>query len=102
MNRGQLYASRKNFIEDGLGSVLSVRRDFKSIRYARKSLTEEEYMQIADILGNVITINITGASLEDITDDAFRVALAGKEDISIPKGYEDRKEVLREIAPLFR
>ena len=101
MNRGQVYESRKRFIEDGIGTMMSARRDFDSIKYARSSVTDQEYIRIRDIFGTAVTIDITGVDLETILSDMCRVILLGEEKISPPDGIVTDKAALREIAPLF-
>ena len=101
MNKGQVFESRKKFVEDGLGTMMSVKRDYAYIKYARTGVTDSEYMRIADIFGGVVTLDITARSLEDILEDVSRVNLIDKEDIAPPKNVVTDKETLRKIAPLF-
>ena len=75
MNKGQVYASRKSFIEQGIGQVMAAKRDFGSIKYARSAVTDQEYIRVSDIFGKAVTIEITGDDLELFgeQDFAFRV-----------------------------
>lgn len=102
MNKGQIYASRKSFIEDGLGGVLQAKQDFAGIKYARNAVTEQEYMRIGDVFGRVVCINITGDSLDKILQEVSRVVLMGTEKVSAPAGVVNDIATLREIAPLFK
>lgn len=101
MNRGQAFESRKNFIEKGIGALMSVKRDYAYIKYARASLTESEYIRIGDVFGKAITIDITAKSLEEIFEDVSRINLIGKEKIAPPSNIVTDNETLRKIAPLF-
>lgn len=100
MNRGQVYESRKNFIE-GIGDLMSAKKDFLDIKYARTSVTGQEYVRVRDIFGKAATFEITGDDLEAILSDMCRVILMGDENVTAPKGYVDDKDTLRRIAPLF-
>ena len=102
MNRGQVYASRKNFIENGVGELMSAKRDFDSIKYARSAVTDREYVRISDVFGKSVTIEITGDDLEKILSDMSRVILMGEEKVSAPSGVITDKEMLRRISSLFR
>ena len=97
-----MLEDRKTFIEDGIGSILSVKRDFDSIKYAKTSVTGKEIIRINDIFGRVAYIDVTGESLEKIVDDMFRIALMGNEKVSVPTGYINDMEEVRKLAPLFR
>lgn len=102
MNIGQVYESRKNFIEDGIGSLMAVKEDFESIKYARSSVTNREFVRIRDIFGKAATIEITGDDLEKILLDMSRLILMGKEKVSAPSGCITDQEQLRKIYPLFK
>ena len=100
MNIGQVYASRKNFVETGVGTLMSAKKDFESIKYARSAVTDREYVRIRDIFGKAITIEITGDDLEKILTDMCRIILMGEEKVSPPNCVTD-KDTLRSIATLF-
>lgn len=100
MNKGQVYASRKNFVE-GIGELMQAKKDFLDIKYARATVTDQEYVRVRDIFGKASTFEITGDDLEKILSDMCRVILMGEEKITAPKGYIDDKTTLRKIAPLF-
>ena len=100
MNKGQIYASRKNFVES-IGELMAAKKDFLSIKYARSAVTDREYVRVRDIFGKAATFEITGDDLEKILSDMCRVILMGEENISAPNGYIDDRETLRKIAPLF-
>lgn len=100
MNKGQIYASRKNFIE-GIGELMQAKKDFLDIKYARASVTDQEYVRVRDIFGKASTFEITGDDLEKILSDMCRVILMGEENVNVPNGYIDDKETLRKISSLF-
>lgn len=101
MNKGQVYASRKDFIENGVGQLMSAKKDFRSIQYARNSLTEQEYVRVMDVFGGAVTIDITGDDLEKVLSDMSRVILMGEENVHAPSGVVTDRNKLREISPLF-
>ena len=101
MNIGQIYTSRKNFVENGVGALMAAKKDFKDIKYARSAVTESEYVRVQDIFGKAVTIDITGDDLEKILSDMCRVILMGEEKVSPPNCVTDM-EILRKIAPLFK
>ncbi len=100
MNRGQVYASRKNFIEDGIGNMMAAKRDFAGIQYARSAVTDQEYVRVRDVFGKAVTIEITGDDLEKVLSDMCRIILMGEDNVKTPNCVTD-KDVLRELAPLF-
>ena len=101
MNRGQEYARRKKYIEEGVGGLLAVKEDFLGIKYARHTLTDSEYVRIADVQGRAITLNITALNLEEILEDIARVVLINKERIAPPAGVVTDPAELRTISALF-
>lgn len=101
MNRGQIYASRKNFIENGIGALMAAKRDYAFIKYARAGVTGGEYMRIGDIFGKAVTLDITARDLDQIFEDISRINLIGKEKIAPPDNIITDEETLRKIAPLF-
>lgn len=102
MNRGQVYESRKNFIENGIGTILKAKQDFESIQYVRSAVTDQEYVRVRDIFGKAATIDITGEDLETILSDMCRVILLGEEDVAAPAGVVTDKETLRKVSLLFK
>lgn len=100
MNIGQVYASRKNFIENGVGGMMAAKKDFESIKYARSAITDREYVRIRDIFGKAVTIEITGDDLEKVLSDMCRVILMSEEKVSPPNCVTDT-DLLRKISPLF-
>ena len=102
MNRGQVYASRKSFIEKGVGELMSAKRDFDSIKYARSAVTDREYVRVSDIFGKAVTLEITGDDLEKILSDMSRIILMGEEKVSVPSGVITDQDTLRKISSLFR
>ena len=101
MNKGQVYESRKRFVEDGIGTMMMAKQDFESIRYARSSVTDQEYIRIRDVFGKAITIDITGVDLEDILSNMCRVILISEEKVTPPSGIVTDKDALRKISTLF-
>lgn len=99
MNTGQVYASRKNFVE-GFGEFMEAKKDFLDIKYARTT-TGKEYVRVRDIFGKAATFEITKDDLDRVFADMCRLALMGDEKVSAPRGYIDDLETLRKIAPLF-
>ena len=102
MNKGQIFESRKKFVE-GIGALMSAKQDFLSLQYARSAVTDREYVRVRDVFGKAATFEITGDDLGKILSDMCRVVLMGEEDVSVPSGYiDDRdKETMRKIASLF-
>ena len=101
MNRGQVYESRKKFIEDGIAALMAVKQDYAYIKYARANVTDSEYVRIGDVFGKAVTLDITARSLEDIFEDISRINLLGKENIAPPSNIVDDKDELRKISGLF-
>lgn len=99
MNRGQVYASRKNFVES-IGELMAAKKDFLNIEYARSAVTDREYVRVRDIFGKAVTIEITGDDLEKILSDMCRIILMGEENVSAPNCVTDM-DMLRKISPLF-
>ncbi len=99
MNKGQVYASRKNFVES-IGDLMAAKKDFLSIKYARSAVTDREYVRVHDIFGKEVTIEITGDDLEKILSDMCRIILMGEENVSAPNCVTDM-DMLRRISPLF-
>lgn len=99
MNKGQVYASRKNFVES-IGELMAAKEDFLSIKYARSAVTDREYVRVRDIFGKAVTIEITGDDLEKILSDMCRIILMGEENVSAPNCVTDM-DMLRRISPLF-
>ena len=102
MNRGQVYASRKEFIENGIGQIMIAKRDFDSIKYARSAVTDREYIRIGDVFGKAVTIEITGEDLEKILMDMSRIVLMGEEKVSAPSGVVTDRDTLRKVSTLFK
>lgn len=100
MNRGQVYASRKSFIEQGIGQVMAAKRDFESIKYARSAVTDQEFVRVSDIFGKAVTIEITGDDLEHILSDMCKVMLMGEDTQKAPNCVTDI-ETLRKVSTLF-
>lgn len=100
MNRGQFFESRKVFIEEGLGTIMQVKQDFDTIKYARSS-NEAEYVRISDILGRSVCLDITAMSLDDIFKDVCRIMLIDDDGVAKPRTVVTDINKLRSIAPLF-
>ena len=102
MSRGQILESRKHFVEEVIGTAMSVKRDFGSIKYAKRGVTDGEYMRITDVFGRAVFIDITGNDLDRIFEDVCRISLIGKEKIEAPLGVIVEPDTIRSIAPLFK
>ena len=100
MNRGQVFESRKNFVEC-FGELMEAKKDFLDIQYARASTTGREYVRVRDIFGKAAVFEITKNDLDTVLADMCRLALMGEENVSAPRGYIDDLDTLRKIAPLF-
>ena len=102
MSRGQEFQKRKNYIEKTISELLSVKKDFGYILYARTSITDSEYVRIGDITGKAVTLNVTAMSLESIMEDIARIVLLPKEKVSVPSSIVFDKEELRKASLLFK
>lgn len=100
MRREQIYASRKDFIENGVGQMMAAKKDFESIQYA--FYQDHEYVRIRDIFGKAVTLEITNNELEKILSDMCRIIIMAEEKVSVPTGIITDKEVLRNVSPLFK
>ena len=102
-SRGAHYARRRNYVE-GLAMALQPLQDFDQILYARTYATEEEFVRISDIIGNVCYLDVTALSLAQVLKDVIKCVLIG--DISdrriVPESLITDIEKKREIAPLFK
>ncbi len=97
-----MFESRKKFVETDLKRLMSVKKDFAYIKYARAGLTDCEYMRIGDVQGRAVTLDITARSLGDIFDDVSRINLLGQENIAAPESVVHDADKLREISAYFK
>lgn len=102
MNKGQEYSIRKKFIEGTITDFLKVKEDFDYLKYARRDLTDSEYIRIGDVQGRAITLDITAMSLEEITENISRLVLANKEKVNPPANIVSDPDVLRAISKYFK
>ena len=102
MNKGQEYTIRKNFIEGTIRDFLKVKTDFDYLKYARRDLTDSEYIRIGDVQGRAITLNVTAMSLEEIAENVSRLILMTKEKIQAPACIVNDNEELRSVSKYFR
>lgn len=72
MTKGTYYSEREQYIRD-LVNVLKPVQDFGIINYVHEFYADTEYIQICDVLGGAIFLDITAKSLEDIFKDVARV-----------------------------
>lgn len=78
-----------------LKSCLSVRDDFKDLKYYR-SAKGEEYVVLSDIIGQILILDITGLSEDRILECVAQVVCG-----NVPRNaITDRAEMLK-IARLF-
>ena len=101
--RGANFARRRDYVE-GLALALQPLQDFDQILYARTYATEEEFVRISDIIGNVCYLDVTALSLAQVLKDVVKCVLIA--DINdrriIPASLITDINKKREIAPLFR
>ena len=102
MTKGQDYMARLYFIESTVERFMKHKEDFDYIKYARKAVTDTEYVRIGDVQGRAVTLNITARSLADIAEDIARIILIGKEKIAPPDNIVTDAEELRAIKTLFK
>lgn len=102
MNKGQEFANRKKFIEGTITDFLKVKEDFEYLKYARRDLTESEYIRIGDVQGRAITLDITAMSLEEIIENISRLILVNKEKVNPPANIVSDPAILRAISKYFK
>ena len=95
MNKGSYYNERKKYICD-LEKVLKPIQDFNRLKYACEYYADTEYLQLTDVLGGAVFIDITAKSLEEIFKEVTR-AINGQ----TPYGLVKDLETKRHIAGLF-
>lgn len=95
MNKGSYYNERKQYIRD-LEKVLKPIQDFNRLKYACEYYADTEYLQLIDVLGGAVFIDITAKSLEEIFKEVTR-AINGQ----TPYGLVKDLETKRHIAGLF-
>lgn len=97
---GDYIGIRRNFVE-GLTVPMSALVDFDSIRYAW-NINGGEFVKIADTIGNVIYLDVTGLSRAEILKDVARCILLDDELPGIsPASIVMDIDKKREIARLF-
>lgn len=101
--RGVYFARRRDYVE-GLALALQPLQDFDQILYARTYATEEEFVRISDIIGNVCYLDVTALTLAQVLKDVVKCVLIA--DINdrriIPASLITDINKKREIAPLFK
>ena len=100
-SKGEYYTDRERYV-NGLTLALSPLRDFGLIRYGRFYSTDEEYVKVADMIGNSVFLNVTAMSKAEILKDVARVILQGDEKGIVPRSLVTDKNEMRHAAPLFR
>lgn len=61
----RIYRNKKEYI-DNLAIVLEAREDFKELQYHKHPTTQEEYLFMSVITGEMFMFEITGKRNEDI------------------------------------
>ena len=106
MNRNKEIRAREYYVNEILYNAMRPKKGFDNIKYARDSITDQEYVKISDIRGAAVTLNITAYTLEDILTDVCKVILVGvlgKHDkMQLPAGIVTDGDQLIKIAPLFK
>ena len=100
MNKS-IYNQKAKYVNEVLRCAMLPMEDFGSIEYARSSVTDEEYIRIADKIGSVAYLDVTAESMEDILKSVSKIIL-GAEITTIPKGLITDKPKLRQVSALFR
>lgn len=96
MTKGAYYSERENYIKR-LEIVLKPIQDFSRLRYANEFYADTEFIQLSNILGDAIFIDITAKSLEEIFKEVAR-AINGQSPHGLVRDLEKR----RHIATLFQ
>lgn len=82
----KMYADKKAYVEDTLGSMLKPMYDFGSIKYARDAVSGEEYVKITEANGYPWFICVTGNSESAIGKEICRM-VGEKEPFGLVKTY---------------
>lgn len=105
MEKAKEYETRRAYIEKILGLALKPKTGFDYIRYAHETLTDREFVRIADKRGTHVTLEITAQPLEEIMADIFKIVLfgvMGKHDrMTVPGNIITDGAALLELAPIF-
>ena len=96
MNKGAYYTEREQYIR-ALEVVLRPVQDFNRLRYANEFYADTEFIQLSNVLGDAIFIDITAKSMEEIFKEVAR-AINGQTPYGLVKDLEKR----RHIAGLFQ
>ena len=103
ISKGANFARRRDYVE-GLAVALQPLQDFDQIMYARTYVTEEEFVRISDIIGNVCYLDVTALTLAQVLKDVAKCVLIGEVNNRemIPESLITDINKKREIAPLFK
>ena len=96
MNKGAYYTEREQYIR-ALEVVLQPVQDFNRLRYVNEFYADTAFIQLSNILGDTIFIDITAKSMEEIFKEVAR-AINGQTPYGLVKDLEQR----RHIAGLFQ
>lgn len=96
MTKGAYYKEREQYIKD-LETVLKPIQDFNRLKYANEFYADTEFVQLSNILGDAIFIDITAKSLEDVFKE-IAMAINGRS----PRGLIRDLEKRRHVASLFQ
>ena len=96
MNKGAYYTEREQYIR-ALEVVLRPVQDFNRLRYVNEFYADTEFIQLSNVLGDAIFIDITAKSMEEIFKEVAR-AINGQTPYGLVKDLEKR----RHIAGLFQ
>ena len=92
----KMYASKKAYVEETLGSMLKPIYSFGSIKYARDIVSGEEYVKVTESNGYPWFICVTGNSESAIGKEVCRMV-----DNNIPVGLVKNKAAQIQINKLF-
>lgn len=96
MTKGAYYKEREQYIKN-LETVLKPVQDFNRLKYANEFYADTEFIQLSNVLGDAIFIDITAKSLEEIFKEVAK-AVNGQ----TPQGLVKDLEKRRHIAGLFQ
>jgi hypothetical protein len=95
--RGMMLHSKRDFVHK-LNDIFAVMDEFNAIEYSCSYITDQEYLKISDSIGNVVFMNVTAFSEEEILRDICKVVASGDLPFSIIHDTATKKK----IAHLFR
>lgn len=90
--RGMTLRDKRDFVEK-LNDVFDVMDDFYEIKYACSYVTEQEYLKVSDVIGNVVFMNVTAFSKSEILRDVCKVVASGDLPFSIIHDTATKKKI---------